>query len=723
MKTQPAKPSGKRAAKSPHEFLNRELSWLEFNRRVLHEAIDPRTPLLERVTFLGIFTSNLDEFFMKRVGGLKRQILAGIVSRTPDGMTPTQQLVAIRKAVAAMLETQALAYTDSIRPELAKHNIHLLHWAQLTDDEKKLGEKYFQTNLFPVLTPLAVDPGHPFPFMSNLSLSLGVTLRMPDGDERLFARIKVPETLPNWVQLNSPASDHVEGDAEVDPAFRFISLHDLIRHNLDDLFPNMVVEDVMPFRITRNADIDRDEEDAEDLLDMIEQELRQRRFAKVVRLETGPDPDPWMLRFLMDELELTSEDVYEMRSELDYTDLGAVSKLKLPQHKFEPWTPMTPASLSDEDADIFGIIRRGDVMLHHPYESFSASVERFIRAAATDPKVVAIKMTMYRTGDNSPLIRTLIEAAERGKQVVVLVELKARFDEQRNVLVAQALERAGVHVVYGVVGLKTHTKTTLVIRQEADGLRSYAHIGTGNYNVTTARLYTDLGIMTTDKDLTDDLIELFHYLTGRSLKRDYKKLLVAPVNMKTRFDEMIEREIDHHKAGRPARIVAKMNSLEHRDICRLLYKASQAGVPIDLIVRGFCCLRPGVPGMSENIRVVSVIGRFLEHSRIFFFQNGQSEPADGEYYIGSADWMYRNLHARVEAIAPVLDRHWRQHCWEILEFLLHDRRQAWDMQSDGTYIQRQTPAESDTKADDSPSATLGTHQALMNLTRSRLRVD
>jgi len=693
------------------EFLNRELTWLQFNRRVLHEAIDPRTPLLERVFFLGIFTSNLDEFFMKRVGGLKRQVLAGVVSRTADGMTPQQQLTAIRKTVLEDLESQAHCYLESIRPALREEGIHLLHWDELTSQEQQFTERYFHENLFPVLTPLAVDPGHPFPFMSNLSLSLGVALRAPEGEDKLFARIKVPETLPNWVRLDV-------GDAEGD--LRFISLHDIIRHNLDDLFPHMVVETVMPFRITRNADIERDEEDAEDLLEMVEEELRRRRFAKVVRLETGPDPDPWILRFLMDALELNSDDVYEMAAELDYTDLGPIAKLNLPHLKYEPWQPRVPAALADEDVDIFSVIRRSDLMIHHPYESFTASVERFIHAAAEDPKVIAIKMTMYRTGDSRSLIRTLIDAAERGKQVVCLVELKARFDEHRNVQVAQALEQAGVHVVYGVVGLKTHTKTALVIRQEGEGLRCYTHVGTGNYNASTARLYTDLGVFTCDPEITADVVELFHYLTGRSRKRDYRKLLVAPVNMRDQFVEMIEREIRHQEAGRPGRIIAKMNSLEHRGICRALYRASQAGVSIDLVVRGFCCLRPGVPGMSENIRVISVVGRLLEHSRIYYFRNGAAPEHGGEFFIGSADWMYRNLHARVEAVTPVLDTHWKERCWEILQIMLNDHRQAWDMRADGTYVQRQPPEVDPNDVDSYDERALGTHQALMNLTRSRL---
>ncbi len=695
----------KRGEVSPQEFLNRELTWLEFNRRVLHEAIDERTPLLERAKFLAIFTSNLDEFYQKRVGGLKRQMAAGVVSRTPDGRTPAEQLVAIRQTVLPMLAEQAGVFTRVIRPQLHKHGIKLLGWSDLTRKDRAASDEYFRNNIFPVLTPLAVDPGHPFPFISNLSTSLGVTVSYPNSDEKLFARIKVPSVLPQWVRL-----DNDDDDGE----FRFVSLIDLIANNLDDLFPEMRVQNVMPFRITRNADLERDEEDAEDLLEMIEQELRQRRFARIVRLEHGPDPDPWIRSFLMRELELTESDVYELPGELDFTDLFQIGHLNLPELKFEAWTPVVPPPLDDDETDIFSVIRSGDVLVHHPYESFAASVQRFVETAAADPKVLAIKMTLYRTGDESPFIHTLMRAAERGKQVVCLVELKARFDEERNVQIAQELEGAGVHVVYGLVGYKTHTKTALIVRQESDGLRCYAHIGTGNYHAGTAKLYTDLGLLTCKPDLCGDVAEVFNYLTGRSLRREYNKMLIAPVNMKQRFYEMIEREIAHARAGRPAHIVAKMNSLEHRGICRLLYRASSEGVKIDLIVRGFCSLRPQVAGLSENIRVISIIGRFLEHHRIFYFRNAAEDPVDGEFYMGSADWMYRNLLARVEAIAPLEDRPLRERVWEMLQIMWHDRRQAWEMDGDGNYTQRQPQPDSDDPAD------IGTHAAMIRLTRQRV---
>jgi len=694
----------KRGEVSPEEFLNRELTWLEFNRRVLHQAIDERTPLLERVKFLAIFTSNLDEFYQKRVGGLKRQMAAGVVSRTPDGRTPAEQLVAIRQTVLPMLQQQADVFSKTIRPELGNNGIKLLRWGDLTKADREAADKYFRENIFPVLTPLAVDPGHPFPFISNLSTSLGVTVSYPNSDDKLFARIKVPSVLPQWVRL-----DQDDEDGE----FRYVSLIELIANNLDDLFPEMRVLDVMPFRITRNADLERDEEDAEDLLEMIEQELRQRRFAKIVRLEHGPNPDPWIRRFLMQELELSESDVYELPGELDFTDLFQVAELNLPQLKYEPWTPVVPPALADEETDIFNVIRTGDIMVHHPYESFAASVQRFIETAAADPKVLAIKMTLYRTGNDSPFIHTLMRAAERGKQVVCLVELKARFDEERNVQIAQELEGAGVHVVYGLVGYKTHTKTALVVRQESDGLRCYSHIGTGNYHAGTAKLYTDLGLLTCKPDLCDDVAQVFNYLTGRSRRREYKKMLIAPVNMKQRFYDMIEREIGHARAGRPAHIRAKMNSLEHRGICRMLYRASSEGVQIDLIVRGFCSLRPQVEGLSDNIRVISILGRFLEHHRIFYFRNGADDPADGEFYMGSADWMYRNLLARVEAIVPVEDRPLRERLWEMLQIMWNDQRQAWAMDGDGNYTQRQPRPDSNDLAD------IGTQRALMKLTLER----
>lgn len=703
-------------------FINREVSWLRFNERVLHEALDDRTPLLERVSFLAIFNSNLDEYYQKRVGYLKRQAELNQGYRGSDGMTVVDQLKTIREMVVPMLRSQAECYQHKILPALAEQGIELLTWDQLLESERQEAEQHFLSNLFPVLTPLAVDPGHPFPFISNLSTSLGVMLRTPPGDPQAaktdvsgtfglqFARVKVPEMLPGWIRLQAETGDALD-------RYRFISLQELIQHNVHHLFQGMELEEVEPFRVTRNAAVGSQDEDAEDLLEVVNEELRQRRFANIVRLEVDDTPYRPLNQFLIGEMDLREQDVYEMPGELDYNDLWTVhGSCDKPELKYEPWHPVTPLRLIDEEASIFNVIRSGDVMVHHPYESFSHSVERFISDACADPNVIAIKLTLYRTAKNSPFIPDLIRAAEEGKQVVVLVELKARFDEERNVELARRLEKAGIHVVYGVVGLKTHTKTALVVRQEGQSLRTYAHIGTGNYNSKTADLYTDLGLFTCDPRITSDLIQVFHFLTGRSIASEYKHLLIAPTNMRSRFVEMIDREIEHcvdwkargadpDDPDRP-RIIAKMNSLEDLDICKKLYEASCAGVSIDLIVRGFCSLRPGVAGLSENIRVTSIIGRFLEHSRIYCFHNA----GDTEYYIGSADWMYRNLNNRVECITPIYEPTHRATLREMLEVMLADQRQAWDMHADGTYTQR-TPADLNT------GASVGTHRTLMEQTR------
>lgn len=655
-------------------FTNREIGWLHFNQRVLQQAMNDRNPLLERVKFLSITASNLDEFFMKRVGGLKRHVVYGVSAKSSDGQTPTEQLHAIREAVNPLLKKQADFFNSELKPALKKEKIELLEWNELASAEKLLAKIYYQKNVFPVLTPLSVDPGHPFPFISNLSTSLGVSLKHPKNDEKLFARVKIPKVLPQWINLE-----------ESPDKYRYISLLEIIKANIGDLFPNMEVKDLLPFRITRNADSDRDEEDSEDLLEMMEEELRQRRFAEVVRLEHGPKPDPWMLQLLMEELEISQEDVYEHAGDLDYTNLSFISDTARKDLKFEVHQPILPLASFEEPQTFFQAIRQQDYFLHHPYESFAGTVEKFIEFASVDPKVLAIKMTLYRTGDNSPFIKALIRAAETGKQVVCLIELKARFDEERNIFWAQALENAGVHVVYGVVNLKTHAKTSLVVRQEVDGIKSYCHIGTGNYNVATSRFYTDVGLLTANDEITHDVIEFFHYLTGRSLKSDYRHLLVAPVNMFQKFQSLIEREIQHKAKNRPAHIIGKCNNMEENDLSTSLYKASQAGIDIDLLVRGFCCVRPGVPSLSEKIRVKSVIGRFLEHSRIFYFRNGKEDPVEGDFFIGSADWMYRNLHARVEAIVPILDRAAREKLWDILQMYLVDQSQSWVMNPDGTY--------------------------------------
>lgn len=686
---------------SSEVFTSREIGWLNFNRRVLSEASDLRNPLLERVRFLSISASNLDEFYMKRVGRIKKKIDHHVTSKSTDGKTPQEQFDEIRSQIEVMIKDQSQLYKKILKPELAKENIHLLDWKNLTGQQKKSVTEYFIKNVFPLLTPLSVDPGHPFPFISNLSTSLGVRLKHPDREEMLFARVKIPKVLPQWIRV--PTEDLQE--------FRFVHLMSVIQEHLGELFPSMIVQHVMPFRLTRTADTDQEDiEETDDLLETIEEEIKQRKFADVIRLEHGPKPDNWMLKFLIDELELQKKDVFESELDLDFTDLNFIADLNISRLRFSHYAAPVPNGLFVDDPNsFFAMLRKHDFLVHSPYESFSASVEKMIRLASEDPKVLAIKMTLYRTGDKSPIVKSLIRAAEEGKQVVCLVELKARFDEERNIFWAQALENAGVHVIYGVVGLKTHAKTTLIIRQEPDGLKTYAHIGTGNYNVATAKFYTDLGLLTSNSDITNDLVNFFHFLTGRSLKANYEKLLIAPVNMFLKFKSLIEREKENATKGLPAQIIAKFNNMEENDIGMELYKASQKGVNIDLIVRGFCCMKPGVPKLSENIRVVSIIGRYLEHSRIFYFRNGQTDPLNGDFFIGSADWMYRNLHSRIEAITPILDRQNKEKCWELLQVSLKDQRQAWDMQSDGQYVQR--------KGDDSTS----THSVLMSLTTQRAR--
>jgi polyphosphate kinase len=697
--------AGRRASDS--SFLDRDLNWLEFNRRVLHEALDDRTPLLERVKFLAIFTSNLDEFVMKRVYGLREQIRAGVRSAGRTRLGPEVKLRRMRETMLELLGRQGAVWLTTIRPALAKHGIHLLDWVDLAPNERNAARRVFRSKVFPVLTPLAVDPGHPFPFISNLSTSLGIMLGDPEGDGSLFARVKVPQGLPQWLPLCTPGSAGEQ---------RYIHLTDLIAHNLDPLFPGMQILDVLPFRVTRNAEVGAgDINDAEDLLEAIEDKVRQRRLECAVRLEHPPAPNPEILRLLMQQLDLRPEDVYEMPGPLEYLSLSQIASLQIPGLRYEHWTPAVPPALADAETSIFDVIRAGDLLVHHPYDSFDGTALRFIRQAVEDPDVLAIKITLYRTGSDSPFIPLLIQAAEAGKQVVCLVELKARFDEQQNIELARQMERAGVHVIYGFERLKTHTKTALVVRREGDDVRCYAHAGTGNYHYKTARLYVDLGLLTANDGLTGDVAHLFNYLTGRCRDSRYQKLLVAPVDMKRRFIEMIDREAEHHRAGRPARIVAKMNQLEDRQVIRALYRASRAGVPIDLVVRGFCTARPGVPGLSDNIRVCSVIGRFLEHSRIYCFRNGHDDELEGDYFIGSADWMHRNLDARVEAVAPIEDRSLRRELWDILQVHLTDQRSAWDMQPDGTYVQRR-PA-----LDTTGPETKGSHQVLMERTRQRGR--
>ncbi len=652
------------------KFLNRELSWLDFNQRVLELAQDKNVPLLERVRFLAIFSSNLDEFFMKRVGGLQRQQSAHVSELSIDGLSPQEQLDAIHAYLRPMLEAHVNCWLNDLKPALEKEGVFIRDYDALDELDKTAADEFFIKHVFPILTPLAVDPGHPFPFISNLSNSIGVLLEHPARKEQLFIRIKLPENLPRWIPLPSK--------------FHFVPLEQVVGGNLSLLFPGMSVLEHKPFRVTRNADLEMDAEDAEDLLQLVEQELRARRMARAVRVELAESMSSVMREFVVEGVEVAPQDIYASPGPIAMNDLFALANLELPNLKYKPWIPATAPRFQGENVDFFGVIRAGDVLVHHPYEAFAESVERFLTRAVFDPKVLAIKMTLYRTTPDSPFLLSLIHAAETGKQVAVLVELKARFDEQRNLNLAQTLENAGVHVVYGVLGLKTHTKIAMVVRQEGEALRTYCHIGTGNYNSKTAQLYADLGLFTCNPQIADDVIDLFHYLTGRSLKRDYRKILVAPVNMRDRFVLKIRREIEHAKSGKEARIVAKMNALEDNRIIEELYAASKAGVKIELFVRGFCCLRPGVPGLSENIKIVSILGRFLEHSRIYHFLNG----GDEEFFIGSADWMHRNLDHRVEAVTPIEDPALRERLREILDVMRNDHGHAWELQKDGTWKRR-----------------------------------
>lgn len=700
-------------------YFNRDLSWLEFNRRVLHEAKDSRTPLLERVKFLAIYSSNSDEFFMKRIGLLRRKIAQKSQERSHDGLTLEQHYEAVQEKMRGMTAEVVELWTRELRPALESEGIFIRDYVELSPEQQAKADEYFRNQIYPVLTPLAVDPGHPFPFISNLSLSIGVLLRQPgaSGSEHLFARIKVPQVLSRWLTFQERASAGGEGRPGRE-TYVFMPIESLIEARLTDLFPGMEIVEHQHFRVTRNAEVEAEIEDPEDLLEVVQEELRARRFADTVRVQIASNMSAEMRQYLMEGLEVGEDSIYEIPEPLGKTDLMALAAtVRRPDLLLPPWKPEVPPVAADPELDMFALIRQGDVLVHHPYESFDSSVERFILQAVKDPRVVAIKMTLYRTSRDSPFVEALADAAERGKQVAVLVELKARFDEERNIEWAQTLEESGAHVVYGVMGLKTHTKTALVVRREegagpASGaggpggtLRCYVHVATGNYNSKTAQLYTDLGLFTCRQEICDDVVDLFAYLTGRSLKRDYRKLLVAPLTMRSRFIAMIEREIENARAGKAARIIGKMNALEDIEVIQALYRASQAGVKVDLIVRGFCCLRPGMPGLSENIRVISVIGRFLEHSRVFYFFNDGKE----EYYLGSADWMSRNLSHRVEAAVPVEEPALQARLKEIFEIMLADNRQAWELASDGTWTQHQPGSDPER----------GTHQRLMELTQAR----
>jgi len=659
----------------PALYLNRELTWLSFNRRVLHMASDSQTPLLERVKYLAIVSNNLDEFFMKRIGGLKQQIAAGIRTRTVDGLSPPEQVRECH-AVVREIHAEQNRILKVLLGLLENQGICLTKYAELIEDEQATLRKHFKTNIFPLLTPLAMDPGHPFPFISNLTLNLLVTLRHPGASGKHLARVKVPvskEVAPRFLQ--------------VDGRHTFVTLDDVITNNLDLLFPGMEIVSCEVFRVTRNAIVEVEEEEADDLLAMIESELRDRHFAPIVRLQIDKGMEPAHKGMLAAELGLDeAADVFEVESLIAMRDLFEIAGLDIPELHDKPHKPIDHTRLAHDNRNIFHIIReRGALLLQHPYESFSTSVERFLRTASEDPKVLAIKMTLYRTSAEGNIIKSLVQASRNGKQVAVLVELKARFDEAANIGWARRLEQAGIHVTYGVVGLKTHSKIILVIRKDFNKLQRYTHIGTGNYHAGTAHLYCDLGMLTNDEAIAQDLTELFNYLTGYSPPPRYRKILTSPYTLKQTLIDKIEREIKNHSDESPGLIQFKMNALEDVDITRALYSAAQAGVRIDLIVRDTCRLRPGIPGLSESVNVISVVGRFLEHARIYYFKNGGEE----EYFIGSADLMNRNLESRVEVVTPVENTKLTQELRLILDVQLSSRRNVWEMQADGSYTLRQ----------------------------------
>jgi polyphosphate kinase len=671
MSTSP--PAAKDDADTPSvRFFNREVSWLEFNARVLAQAEDPSLPLLERVKFCAIYAQNLDEFFQVRVAGLKEQVASGVSTRTADGLTAGEQLAQVGGVLEGQLERLSGVFRGALVPALGEAGIEVVSWADLTEAELKLLGEYFHDEIYPVLTPLAVDPGHPFPYISDLSLNLAVTVRDHGTGEHRFARVKVPPLLPRLVRLPGGG--------------RFVPLEQVISAHLDALFAGMDVLSRDCFRVTRNADIELEEKGADDLLEAVDLGVRRRRFGEAVRLELASSAPEEVVRLLQRELDLHADDVYRTDGLLAMSDLWQLVGLDHPELKWPTWHPVTQFRLGagdDERVDLFAELRHADILVHHPYESFTTSVEEFVRQAAADPDVLAIKIAMYRTAEDSSIVRSLIRAADRGKQVAALIELKARFDEEANIEWARRLERAGVHVVYGLVGLKTHAKVALVVRREADGVRRYCHFGTGNYNSSTARIYGDLGLFTADAELGADLGQMFNYLTGYGRDISYRRLLVAPSSLR---DQLV-RYIDNEIAAGPGkgRIVMKMNSLSDAGIIEDLYRASQAGVQIELIVRGICCLVPGVAGLSENIRVRSIVGRYLEHARILHFANGDGSGVPA-YYIGSADLMGRNLNRRVEAMAPVLSPDLRERIDEILQINLQDDVLAWELRSDGSYV-------------------------------------
>ena len=656
-------------------FLDRELSWLAFNQRVLELAENDRVPLLERAKFLAIFANNLDEFFMVRVAGLKRRIAAGVAVRTASGMMPREVLERSLSRSRELMDRQSQVWRDTVLPALVKEGIDILRWDELSPDEREAMSRFFADRVFPVLTPLAVDPSHPFPYISGLSLNLAVVVRNPGTGGEHFARVKVPPLLPRFAHV-------AEG--------RFVPLEDVIAVHLDQLFPGMDVVQHHTFRVTRNEDLEVEEDDAENLLAALEKELLRRKFGPPVRLEVEQSIDPHVRELLLSELGVTESEVFELPGPLDLRGLFAIADIDRAEMKYPAFVPSTHPHLAEVEtsnpADLFSALKQRDVLVHHPYDSFSTSVQRFIEQAAADPHVLAIKQTLYRTSGDSPIVDALIDAAEAGKQVLVLVEIKARFDEQANIRWARKLEQAGCHVVYGVIGFKTHCKLSMVVRQEPDGLRRYAHLGTGNYHPKTARLYEDLGLLTADPSVTEDVAHLFNHLSGFSRRQEYRRLLVAPHSIRAGLIERIHREVEHHQEGRPARIRFKLNSLVDEAICDALYRASQAGVPVDLWIRGICTIRPGVAGLSDKIRVRSILGRFLEHSRVFWFTNG-GEPEVG---IGSADLMHRNLDRRVETLVQLSEPDHITELGDLFDLGFDHGTGSWWLQPDGTWVARLT---------------------------------
>ena len=660
-------------------FFNRDLSWVEFNRRVMEEALNPELPLLERVKFISIFFSNLDEFYMIRVSGLKEQIAANILEPTIDGLTPLDQVKKIEKTLKPMLETLYNYWHNTLVPELSENNIYLFKFQDFSPEEQQTLRNYFQKEIYPILTPLAFDPGRPFPYISNLSLNLAVLIRDPKGDTH-FARVKIPSNYSRLLSVDeilNPAKTLGANGAFI---AKFIWFGDLIKANLDLLFPGIEVVESHRFRVTRDTDIELQEDEADDLLRVIEENIRQRRFGQVVRMEVESSMPEYMLETLMENLRITRDDIHIADGPIGLSDAISLYKLPLHQLKERPFYPILPKRF-ETDEDIFSIIKQKDILLHHPYHSFTPVIE-FIKQAARDPEVLAIKQTLYRVGSDSPIIKALIEAVERGKQVAVLVELKARFDEENNIFWARELEKVGAHVVYGLVGLKTHAKMTLVVRKEFDGVKRYVHLATGNYNVATAKLYTDLGLFTCDNDICADVSDVFNYLTGYSKQKEYRKLFVSPVNMREKMLQKILREIENVSNGKEGKIIWKINALVDPQIISALYEASNAGVKIELIVRGICCLVPCVEGLSENIKVISIVGRFLEHSRIFYFYNDGKE----EMYLGSADMMQRNLDGRVETLFPVEDENIRNDIMKsLIKAALKDNQKARILIPDMSY--------------------------------------